>query len=329
MIWKSIGLAIAFAVLGGCAVEQPTWVTDRPHAYCYQTADDACLADLISAHLTKTPGGPTRDEAVWKATAVVRIAGTNEPEALRALQNDAERFACTAQGFYWEQASEAVQGAKAGRFDRALTSISQIEDRDARDFSLSQLVQVSSEAKNDRALAQTLDALSKDNERAYMDALLIRLQVLLNQGDLERSTALQNHLLDYFAKDPSTGTEPASEMVISYLSNGLKLDAKDFLAKAGSEIPGVTSAANLKLFNLVGQVIEGYYPTPDDFYQFSTDKARLKAYLVLARHYRNIGNKSMVTSMLVEASRFTQKASFKGNRTEVASSFADFLPYAK
>ncbi len=117
-----------------------------------------------------------------------------------------------------------------------------------------------------------MDALSKDNERAYMDALLIRLQVLLNQGDLERSTALQNHLLDYFAKDPSTGTEPASDMVISYLSNGLKLDARDFLAKASSEIPGVTSADNLKLFNLVGQVIEGYYPTPDDFYQSAPTK---------------------------------------------------------
>ncbi|HHH9441220.1 TPA: hypothetical protein ACP32N_003157 [Pseudomonas aeruginosa] len=326
---KPVTVAIVLLALGGCAVEQPAWITDRPHAYCYKSADDKCLADLISAHLTKTPEGPTRDEAVWKALAAIRIAGTDEPEALKTLQIDAERFSCTIQGLYWELAAEAVQEAKAGRYNHALTMISQIQGKDPRTFSLTQLVEVSSDAKDDQALAQVLDILSKDDERAYMDALLLRLQVLLNQGDFERSTALQNHLLEYFAKDPATGTEPTTEMVLSYLSNGMKLDAKDFLAKAGDQIPGLQSADNLKLFGLVSQVIEGYYPTPDDFYQFSTDKARLKAYLVLARYYRSLGNKSMVTSMLVDASRFTQKASFKGNRTDVASSFAAFLRYAR
>ena len=92
-----------------------------------------------------------------------------------------------------------------------------------------------------------------------MDALLLRLQVLLAQGDLERSSALQNHLLAFFAKDPETGVEPATEMAITYLSQGLKLDARDFLVRAADGIPGVRSADNLKLFNLVGQVIDGWW----------------------------------------------------------------------
>lgn len=96
-------------------------------------------------------------------------------------------------------------------------------------------------------------------------------------------------------------------MAITYLSQGLKLDARDFLVRAADGIPGVRSADNLKLFNLVGQVIDGYRPIPDDFYQFSSDSARLRAYLVVARYYRNTGNRAMVTSMLADASRFTQR----------------------
>ncbi|MBX6187904.1 hypothetical protein ICI41_30435 (plasmid) [Pseudomonas aeruginosa] len=262
---------------------------------------------------------------MWRAAAAVRIAGAQFPETLKSLQSSVEAFSCTAKGFYWEEASAAVQEAQQGRFRNALSAAQQIDGKDARTYALSLIVQISSEAKDDKALGKALDVLSKDDERTYMDALLLRLQVLLAQGDLERSSALQNHLLAFFAKDPETGVEPATEMAITYLSQGLKLDARDFLVRAADGIPGVRSADNLKLFNLVGQVIDGYRPIPDDFYQFSSDSARLRAYLVVARYYRNTGNRAMVTSMLVDASRFTQKASFKANRTEVASRLADFL----
>lgn len=321
----NLGVILFPILMGGCAVEQPRWVTDRPAAYCYKTADKVCLADLISAHLQKAPGGTIRDDAMWRAAAAVRIAGAQFPETLKSLQSSVEAFSCTAKRFYWDEASAAVQEAQQGRFRNALSAAQQIDGKDARTYALSLIVQISSEAKDDKALGKALDVLSKDDERAYMDALLLRLQMLLAQGDLERSSALQNHLLAFFAKDPETGVEPATEMAITYLSQGLKLDARDFLVRAADGIPGVRSADNLKLFNLVGQVIDGYRPIPDDFYQFSSDSARLRAYLVVARYYRNTGNRAMVTSMLADASRFTQKASFKANRTEVASRLADFL----
>lgn len=315
----------AALLLSGCAVEQPKWVTDRPDAYCYKTANDSCLADLISAQLAKSPEGPARDEAIWRAMSAVQIAGTALPDSLKSLRGAAEAFSCTAKGYAWDEASKAALEAKQGRFAHALASAKQVEEGDARTYALSMVVQFASEAQNDKILGEAVDLLSQVNERVYMSSLLLRLQVLLAQGDLERSSALQNHLLAFFAKDPATGVEPATEVAISYLARGMKLDARDFIAKAGTEIPGVRSADNMKLFSLTGQVIDGYRPIPDDFYQFSSDDARLRAYLVLASYYRNIGDRSMVTTMLVDASRFTQKASFKADRTEVAGRFASFL----
>lgn len=316
-------LVTAMTLLSGCAT-QPEWVTAKPTAMCFSKADKACIGDLIAKNVTEEPPGKGRDQALKMTRAVMAGAGVPDPKSMIDLRSQLETSMCPIPEDAYLDAGRVVESARAQQFSAALAGAVAINEPEAKLFALKNIAILAARANDEPASGQSLNLLHESDNSVYMEGLQERLVALLMAGDLERARSLQDTLLEYYTATPGH-TMSIAQIAISYAVTGHVIDANDFLQRAAEKVPDLRTVDLARLLNILVAASKGGYPSPQDFYDFSSDSMRLQAYVQLAIFYERSGQSGNSKSIAADMARFTQKSSYKVGRAESAAAMSRVL----
>lgn len=322
MLKQSI-IILGLVGLAGCA-DNPQWVSAPPKALCFSHADKACIGDLIAKSVESERPGKERDDSIRATTALTKGAGIAEPKALADLRLQAEKYLCLLPDVDFVAAGTAINAAREQRFDVALDEAVKVQDPEARILALRHIAALAARSDDEKAIGRSLNTLSEQDKPGYMEALQQRLLTLLTIGDMERSKALRDGLLDYYATQPGS-TMAVAQIAISYATTGHIEDANLFLQSATGKVKGLNTKDMGVLFELVIKASKGEYPPPQDFFAFSSDAMRLEAYVQLAILYDRSGQAGYSHQVASDMARFAQKSSFKVDNSQATKAFSKIL----
>lgn len=316
-------LFVAAIILAGCA-QQPVWISTPPKVLCFEHADRGCLSELIAQKVGAEQPGHNQLKSFRYARAVMASAGIDEPSSLSLLIADFEKVMCIRPDTDFVLAGQEVQRAKLKNFDLAISNALVIHDEDAKLFALLHIATLASRANDEGAIGKTLSILNHEDRAAYMEALQSRLVTLLAIGDLERAKSLQELLLSYYTASPDN-TMAIARVAISYVTAGHVADANEFLRGASSQVPELRTEDVARLLSIMVNAAKGEHPSPQDFYDFSSDEMRLQAYVQLALFYERSGNLGLSRKTSSDLSRFVQKSSLKVGHAATAQALSRVL----
>ncbi len=207
-----------------------------------------------------------------------------------------------------------------GRLEKALA----LSDPDLRAKALTALLTLYSRRMTDAQQGSTLNALYELDREHYETALIIKLPGLLKIGDFERAKALRSELLKT-AQSTSRAFSMLAYVASCYTLAGMDADAGAIVREAvkqGAQL----SKDDATLVRMALEVGRGGYPSPQDFYDFRNDQARLDAYLTLAVFARQVENPAIERKAVWGAVKFIQKSSVRIDKQEALASILMVAP---
>lgn len=302
-------VAILSVLVAGCAAKQPQWISSGPIGECTTRIGGDCLSRLIQEKFKSMPGSLTRDDAALRMNAISRASKLQvsdlvvEPAAFPLTA-----YIASSSAFY--AAGDAIAPLLAGRPSLAVDAALKIQNKEAAVFALLTIISLSDETMEDQALGKALNKLSALDKQAYLRGLQGRIAGLLIKGDLERANALRDYLLKNNTEVRTYTFATVTQIAASYAMAGLAPDATATFREALPGMPEQIREDNVRFVELVIKASAGDYPPPQDIHAFSSDQARLDAYLLLSALYRRNHKLDLATRSLNEAVLFTQKSGF-------------------
>ena len=303
-------IAFIFVFVTGCTTKQPEWITSGPIGECTTSIGEDCVSRLIREKFKNVPGSLSRDVSALHMNAIAN-ASKLQTSDLVAEPAAMPLPAFIASSNAYLSAGKAIAPILTGRPTEAIQAALRIKDKDAAEFALLTIISLSDKSMDDLALGQALNKLSELSKQAYLRGLQGRVAGLLVKGDIERADALRDYLLKNESGTPTSTFTTATHVAASYAMAGMAPDGTAIFQSALPNIPEQDRADNALVFGLVIKASQGDYPLPQDFYEFTSDQARLDAYLLLSSLYRRNNKLDLATRSLNDAVIFTQKSGFK------------------
>lgn len=302
-------LAMASMLITGCANKQPQWVTAPAIGECTTSIGEDCLSRLIQDRFKSMPASLARDQAAIRMNAISRASKLQVSDlVVEPAAYPLTAFIASTNAF--SSAGEAIAPIFTGNPSQAVNRALKIKDEDAAVFALLTIISLSDESMEDETLGKALNKLSELNKQAYLRGLQGRITGLLAKGDLERANALRDYLLENDSGAHANTFGTVSLIAASYAMAGLAADGAATFRAAFPDMPESTKTDNAHFVEMVIKAAVGDYPAPQVFHEFSTDQARLDAYLLLSTLYRRNHKLDLATRSLNEAVLVTQKSGF-------------------
>lgn len=296
--------------VAGCATKQPEWITSGPIGECTTRIGEDCLSRLIQARFRTVPGSLSRDVSALHMNAIANASKLQSSD-LVVEPNTIPLTAFIASSNAFVSAGKAIAPILSGRPTEAVQAALSIRDKDASEFALLTIISLSDKTMDDLVLGRALNKLSELSNQAYLRGLQGRVAGLLVKGDIERADALRDFLLKNDSGTLTSSFTTATHVAACYAMAGMAPDATAILQDALSSFPEQIRSDNARVFGLVLKASQGEYPFPQDFYEFTSDQARLDAYLMLSSLYRRNNKLELASRALRDAVLLTQKSGFK------------------
>lgn len=303
-------IALLLVFVTGCSTKQPEWITSGPIGECTTRIGEDCLSRLIQERFKTVPGSLSRDVSALHMNAIANASKLQtsdlvvEPAAMPLT-------AFIASSNAYMSAGKAIAPILSGSPSEAVQAALAIEDKDAAEFALLTIISLSDKTMDDLVLGKALNKLSELSNQAYLRGLQGRVAGLLVKGDIERADALRDFLLKNDSGTLTSTFTAATHVAACYAMAGMAPDGTEIFRNALPTFPEQVRADNALVFGLVMKASQGDYPLPQDFYEFTSDQARLDAYLLLSSLYRRNNKLDLATRALNDAVLFTQKSGFK------------------
>lgn len=304
-------LALGLVMLSGCASKQPTWLSEAPSALCVEGIETECLSKLVNRLLVVEPELDIALQYRFLALHSAGVITLEEPLLEQWTTSDDPEINRGVEAF--TEAGESIAISLEGDTDRAARKAITIAHQPASDFALLSIIHFAAVKLDREFLGEVLNILSERNTQAYHQALQARLNGLLAIGDLERSQALRQHLLET-AHDSGKHFELVARIAAAYAMYGLQGDAKAIAERAFRLSPALATADNVKLIEIALKTSAGDYPPEQDFFVFSNDEKRLEAYLMVSSLSQRSGNTAYGLRAMNDCVKLIQKSGYTGSK---------------
>ena len=298
------------ALTAGCAVKQkePEWLKEVSQVECSGSVSPECITRLSKQLLDQAVDSPFawRGTLFFVAASELRNIAWQPPTALAAAdRNDLSAYA------------ETIKLIRTGTLDQALKAGLKLDDAEAKSLAL-YFVAIKAMGNHTASAANpALEELSRTDRDLYRTAMAVRLESLLEAGDLERAYALRKYIVQTARmSDPNLGPD-LNDLALVYARTGMLGDLGDWVQRLPEKIVDLKVGDEEKLRTAMVNASLGRPPSVAELGSIKRQETRFAAYLELARLYRLLGNTIYEKKAIQDAALYGQMASMTLDRSIV------------